>query len=158
MADQGIKKAVVAKEDLPSFSANDLGYFVRYRIISTDKNRSSHWSPYYFLINGIIPKVDCSVTFIQGESDLNLINMVWKHPKLSVDPNSNEISIFKEYDIFIKTNTSDWYYLGSSSSTQFSTIAPEGILSFRVAVQVPTYPKVYSPDAAIFTLAEPLVV
>lgn len=158
MADQGIKKARVLKEDLPAFNANDLGYFVRYRVVSSDKNRTSHWSPYYFLITGTIQKVDCSVTFIQGQSDLNIINMVWKHPKLSSDPDSDEISIFKEYDIFLKTDTSDWSYIASSSSTQFSTIAPQGILSFQVAVQVPTYPKVYSPDAAIFTLEEPLVV
>jgi hypothetical protein len=158
VADQGIKKARVLKEDLPAFNANDLGYFVRYRVVSSDKNRTSHWSPYYFLITGTIQKVDCSVTFIQGQSDLNIINMVWKHPKLSSDPDSDEISIFKEYDIFLKTDTSDWSYIASSSSTQFSTIAPQGILSFQVAVQVPTYPKVYSPDAAIFTLEEPLVV
>jgi hypothetical protein len=158
VADQGIKKATVLKEDLPAFNANDLGYFVRYRVISSDKNRTSHWSPYYFLITGTIQKVSCSVEFIQVQPDLNVISMVWQHPKLSSNPESNEISIFKEYDIYIKTDTRDWYYLASSSSTQFSTLAPEGMLSFQVAVQVPTYPKVYSPDAAIFTLADPLVV
>jgi hypothetical protein len=159
VADQGIKKATVLKEDLPSFNASNLGYFVRYRIISSDRNRSSHWSPYHFLITGTIQKVDCSVTFIQGQPDLNIINMVWKHPKLFADPENKEISIFKEYDIYIKTNLDDdWVYLASSSSTQFSTIAPEGILSFQVAVQVPVYPKIYSPDAAIFTLEDPLVV
>jgi hypothetical protein len=155
--DKEIKKAIVLKEDLPSFSSNRLGYFVRYRVVSKDKNRSSHWSPYYFLPNGIIPKVNCSVS-VTGTSPTKVINMVWEHPKVSED--SNEISIFKEYDIYIKTNLSDgeWSLITTVPSTQFSTLVPSGISSFQVAVQVPIYPKTYSSSAAIFTLASPLVV
>lgn len=156
--DKEIKKASVLKEDLPSFSSNNLGYFVRYRVVSKDKNRSSHWSPYYFLPSGVIQKVNCSVTIT--DTFPKVINMVWEHPKVSDDPDETEISIFKEYDIYIKTNLSNdnWTQFGTSPSTQFSTLAPSGISSFQVAVQVPVYPKVYSSDAAIFTLETPLVV
>jgi hypothetical protein len=153
-ADAEIKNATVLKEDVPAFSSNALGYFVRYRIISNDKNRSSHWSPYHFLLKGSLQTVPCSVT-TSGTSP-KVINMVWKHPKVSAD--SNEISVFKEYDIYIKTNLQDWSFLASSSSTQFSTLAPTGISSFQVAVQVPVYPKIYTATAAIFTLETPLVV
>lgn len=167
MADQGIKKATVLKEDLPSFSIeDDLGYFVRYRIVSNDKNRYSHWSPYHFLTKGPMPKVSYSVTITNGVGgSKDVINMVWEHPKLS--PSSQEVSIFKEYDIYIRTNltfdpdnTSDplngFYRVGSSSSTQYSTLVPVAVSPLvvswiEVAVQVPTYPKIYSSDAAIFT-------
>lgn len=155
--DKEIKKAIVLKEDLPSFSSNNLGYFVRYRVVSRDKNRSSHWSPYYFVLKGELQTVPCSVT-VTGTSPTKVINMVWQHPKISSDPEETEISIFKEYDIYIKTNLKDWSFLASSSSTQFSTLLPTGISSFQVAVQVPVYPKTYNSSAAIFTLASPLVV
>jgi hypothetical protein len=156
--DAGIKNATVLKEDVPAFSSNNLGYFVRYRVISSDKNRSSHWSPYYLLLKGIIPKVPCSVS-VTGTS-LKVINMVWQHPKVSDDPDETEISIFKEYDVYIKTNLSNdtWSHIATVPSTSFTTLVPSGISSFQVAVQVPVYPKTYSPDAAIFTLVTPLVV
>lgn len=156
--DAGIKNATVLKEDIPGINStnpNALGYFVRYRIISSDKNRSSHWSPYHFLLTGELQPVPCSVT-VTGASPTKVINMVWQHPRVSLD--SNEISIFKEYDIYIKTNLKDWSFLASSSSTQFSTLVPAGISSFQVAVQVPVYPKTYNSSAAIFTLVTPLVV
>jgi hypothetical protein len=160
--DSGIKKAKVLKEDLPAFNSNDLGYFVRYRIVSSDKNRSSHWSPYYFLQTGAIQPVPCSVT-VSGTSP-KVLNLVWQHPKIAEDSAETEISIFKQYDIYIRTNLSfnpddlnplnGFYYLSSPSSTQFSTLLPTGISWFQVAVQVPTYPKTYSTDAAIFTSAQ----
>ena len=165
MADQGIKKATVLKEDLPALNANSLGYFVRYRIASDDKNRYSHWSPYYFLQTGVIQKVNCAVNIIQGTTNAtDVINMVWKHPKVSENSPETEIYIFKQYDIYIRTNLTfdpddtdplnGFYYLSSPSSTQFSTLVPTGISWFQVAVQVPTYPKIYSSDAAIFTSAQ----
>jgi hypothetical protein len=156
--DKEIKKAIVLKEDLPSFSSSRLGYFVRYRVVSNDKNRSSHWSPYYFLASGVIPKVPCSVG-VTG-NPLKVINMVWQHPKISDDAGETEISIFKEYDVYIKTNLSNdkWVHLETVPSTSFRMLVPSGVTSFQVAVQVPVYPKTYSSDAAIFTLESPLVV
>jgi hypothetical protein len=150
--DVGIKNATVLKEDLPAFNANNLGYFVRYRVVSNDKNRYSHWSPYYFLLKGEIQDVPCAVT-VSGTSP-KAVSLVWQHPKVSAD--SQEISIFKEYDIYLKTSLSNdkWLYISSSSSTQFSTLLPSGITWFMVAVQVPVYPKTYSSDAAVFTSAQ----
>jgi len=157
--DKEIKKAIVLKEDLPSLSSNVLGYFARYRVVSKDKNRSSHWSPYYFLPKGVIPKVDCSVA-VTG-TNLKVIDMVWQHPKISDDADSDERSIFKEYDVYIKTNLSlngEWSHIDTVPSTSFKTLVPSGISSFQVAVQVPVYPKTYNPSAAIFTLQTPIVV
>jgi len=156
--DKEIKKAIVLKEDLPSLSLSRLGYFVRYRVVSNDKNRSSHWSPYYFLPNGVIPKVPCSVGVAGGQ--LKVITMVWQHPKASSDPGETETSIFKEYDVYIKTNlTNDkWVHLETVPATSLRILVPSGVTSFQVAVQVPVYPKNYSADAAIFTLETPMVV
>jgi hypothetical protein len=141
MSNPIVKKVVIKKEDLPAFSGEEKSYMVRYRIVSEDKNRSSHWSPYYTLLiptnNTPSKQVACSVSVSSG-----VINMVWKHPTSGA---------LQQYEIYIKTNTTDWSYLSSSSSTQLSSLVPAGITSFQVAVQVPTYPKKYFIDAAIFT-------
>jgi hypothetical protein len=42
------KKVIIEKGDLPPLSPNG-EYLLRYRIISEDKNRTSHWSPIYTL-------------------------------------------------------------------------------------------------------------
>lgn len=142
MADPVVKKVIIKKSDLPALSGEDNSYVIRYRIVSEDKNRTSHWSPYYSLAlparNVPNKQVQCSVIVTS-----NVINMVWQHP---------ESETFQQYDIYIKTNLqASWTYLSSPSSTQFSTLVPTGISSFQVAVQVPTYPKKYFIDSAIFT-------
>lgn len=137
MSDPTVKKVIIKKEDLPAFNGITQSYLVRYRIVSEDKNRTSHWSPYYSLSNPLTEKVNCSV-LVTG----NVINMVWEHPKSST---------FDHYDIYIKTNINDWTFLSSPTSTQFAVLVPTGISSFQVAVQIPTYPKNYFADSAIFT-------
>jgi hypothetical protein len=50
MARSGIQKAEVVKAELPDLDVlpdNTAGYFVRYRIVSEDRNSYSHWSPIY---------------------------------------------------------------------------------------------------------------
>ena len=47
MPDKNIKKNIILKKDLPNVIGDDtsLNYEIRYRMISEDKNRLSHWSP-----------------------------------------------------------------------------------------------------------------
>ncbi len=141
MSNPVVKKVVIKKEDLPAFNGAEQNYLVRYRIVSEDRNRTSHWSPYYELLiptmNTPSKQVACSVTVSSG-----VINMVWGHPVTGA---------LQQYDIYIKTNIKDWSYLSSSSSTQLSSLVPAGITSLQVAVQAPTYPKKYFINAAIFT-------
>lgn len=148
MSNPVVKKVIIKKEDLPAFNGTTQNYLVRYRIVSEDRNRTSHWSPYYSIPipskNTPSNQVACSVSVVS-----NAINMVWAHPTSGA---------LQQYDIYIKTNIKDWTFLSSSNSTTLSSLVPTGIASFQVAVQVPTYPKKYFPNAAIFTLANPLVV
>ena len=46
MDDAGIKKLIIPKNQLPPVN-DDNEYVLRYRIISDDKNRSSHYSPIF---------------------------------------------------------------------------------------------------------------
>ena len=50
MADAGIKKYRQSPANLPPISSVDEGYTIRYRIISEDRNRVSHWSPVYLVV------------------------------------------------------------------------------------------------------------
>ena len=70
----------VLKEDVPAFSSNNLGYFVRYRVISSDKNRSSHWSPQYRLP---IPSQTAVEYAITANPTSKMINLVWQTPSSS---------------------------------------------------------------------------
>lgn len=48
----GLQKARVLKENLPPLSIfpdGSIGHYVRYRVVSEDRNRYSHWSPVYLV-------------------------------------------------------------------------------------------------------------
>jgi hypothetical protein len=139
VADSPIKKVIIKKEDLPAFDGANQAYTVRYRVVSEDKNRTSHWSPYYSVAKDSPEQVACSVQVIE-----NSVTMVWKQPT----------SVIRQYDIYFKLNNGSWQYIASSASTQFSTLIDEGTTSIQVAIQLPTYPRQYFPLAAIFTSAQ----
>lgn len=137
MPDSKIKKVVIKKEDLPAFNGTTQKYYVRYRVVSEDKNRFSSWSPYYSVSTLTPEQLQCSVTV-----NSNVVSMVWKQPV---------VSRIKEYDIYFKLDGADWVYISSSSSTQFSTLIADAVSTLRVAIQLPTYPKQYFSAAALFT-------
>jgi hypothetical protein len=74
-----VKKVTVEKKDLPPLSPNG-EYLIRYRIISEDKNRTSHWSPIYTLDSRRVIKApdetDPDLTFAASNisTTSNLIN------------------------------------------------------------------------------------
>jgi len=139
VADSSIKKVIIKKEDLPAFNGVTQAYTVRYRVVSEDKNRTSHWSPYYSVAKESPEQVSCSVQVVE-----NSVTMIWKQPTSTV----------KQYDIYFKLNNESWNYIASSTSTQFSTLIDEGATTIQVAIQLPTYPRQYFPLAAIFTSAQ----
>jgi hypothetical protein len=53
-----VKKVTIEKKDLPPLTSNG-EYLIRYRIISEDKNRTSHWSPIYTIdLRRVVKGVD----------------------------------------------------------------------------------------------------
>ena len=49
MATENIKKVVVPNAKIPASTTVENSIVFRFRIISEDKNRASHWSPVYIL-------------------------------------------------------------------------------------------------------------
>ena len=71
-----VKKVTIEKKQLPALSS-DGKYLLRYRIISEDKNRTSHWSPIYSLdatefiesVSSSIEVTDTGVTVTWGDAN-----------------------------------------------------------------------------------------
>lgn len=138
MADKNIKKIVVSKNDLPPVNSDEEKYIVRFRIVSEDRNRSSHWSPQYL----ISPKPlaveaykNLTVTKLAG-----LITLTWDPETVAVNqPN---------YDIFVAWGTGTIgegvgafeYY--ATVSTNFAVIPiPTGKTTTDIIIQTASYPR-----------------
>lgn len=72
-------------------------YIVRYRIVSEDRNRSSHWSPQYVLSpSGIVDDPGTKILYnqVSGES----IMVVWELPKDSKNRDKTDLG---EFDVYV---------------------------------------------------------
>jgi len=119
MADANIKKLRVLKSSLPPIDHDTEKYNIRYRVISDDRNRFSHWSPIYNSDG-----VDVVVTSGAVSRAGNIITAVWG------DQND-----FPEYDVFVKFDSGDFFYHGKSKVHSYSFLKT-GTTSVRVKVQI----------------------
>jgi hypothetical protein len=119
MADANIKKLRILKSSLPPIDHDTEKYNIRYRVISEDRNRVSHWSPIYNSDG-----VDLVVTSGAVSRAGNIITAVWG------DEND-----FPEYDVFVKFDSGDFFYHGKSKVHSYSFLKT-GTTSVRVKVQI----------------------
>ena len=133
MADQNIKKLIIKQKDLPPLDSQTAGYVVRYRIISEDKNRLSHWSP-IFLIDSI------PLTSVNGALSItsSIITAVW----------DDELGR-PEYDIFVKFDSGSFSYHGTSPIHTYSFLNT-GTTSVHVKIQVASSIKEIKESLVIF--------
>lgn len=151
MADQGIKKAIIKKEDLPAFNGELQNYLVRYRVVSEDKNRSSHWSQYYEV--DVIPEIDrdrvidgvltpepwISHSLVLSENK-QIINVVWTPPT----------NLKSDFDLYVKWGSDDFKYLASIQTSSYTVQTLTGYSTVKFALQVPTFPKKRFTKATLF--------
>jgi hypothetical protein len=108
MADLGIKKYRQKYVDLPPISAETQGYSVRYRIISEDRNRTSHWSPVYL----VVPDYVYVPGNIEVQSANQVINFTWDPVTILKTNSSNNDIINKSLTNDLATlTTSDAHYM-----------------------------------------------
>jgi hypothetical protein len=108
MSDLGIKKYRQKYVNLPPISAENQGYSVRYRIISEDKNRTSHWSPVYLLVPGY--------TYVSGNKEFSgnstVSNFTWDPVTiLKSNSSSNDIINKSLLSDLATLTTSDAHYM-----------------------------------------------
>jgi hypothetical protein len=137
MADIGIKKVTILKSDIKSISGDEQGYVLRYRVVSEDKNRSSHWSPQYKLSAEAQEPIAYSINV---DNPHDTATVVWQ----------NVVGV-KEYDIYIKWDNAVWNYITTVGSPSFATLTT-GHNHIELAVQVPTFPKQRFVGATLFEI------
>jgi deoxyribodipyrimidine photolyase-like uncharacterized protein len=120
MAEQ-IKKIRIKNNNLPSILVDKEGYTTRYRVVSEDKNRYSHWSsvsivqPEYTLISG-------NITFSKNNS---IANFAWDSVEVQIE--NYHISQEREYDIWVRWDRGDggdWIYKQRVETTNASFPIP----------------------------------
>jgi hypothetical protein len=161
MANETIKKFKVPLTDMPPISSITEGYDLRYRVISSDKNRTSHWSPVYL--------IQPDYTFTPGVIAFNkagsIASLVWDSVSINKIDGANTYFIRKEsqYDFWVRWDrggsNGDWLYKERLSTTSLSIPVPStytvsGVVQpsppnrMSVEVYLPGYPIQRSDGAA----------
>jgi hypothetical protein len=128
-----IKKAKILKEFLPPVDSESFGYVVRYRIISEDKNRTSHWSP-TFVTNAV------SVEPVSGALSItsSIITAVW----------GDELNR-PSYDVFVKFDSGSFFYHGTTPVHTYQFLNT-GTTSVHVKIQIASSIKEVKAGLVIF--------
>jgi hypothetical protein len=121
MANEIIKKIKIAQDDLPTINSITEKYDVRYRVISEDKNRTSHWSPIvtldpqYIYVPGNITIVSSGITTVAWDS-------------VTVKIGVKAIRQAKDYDVWVKwskaAGNGDWNYVQRISGNSINLVHP----------------------------------
>jgi hypothetical protein len=135
MVDKNIKKVRILKKDLPNYIGNndELFYQMRYRIVSEDKNRSSHYSPMTNIESITVETV--SGTLVKNGT---YSTAIWD------DATNNP-----KYDIFVKFDGGSYIYHGTSPIHTYSFLNT-GTVNVRVLVQIEGILKTRNPYLTIF--------
>jgi hypothetical protein len=127
MADAGIKKVTIKKQEFPplvKLAEDTYGHFLRYRIVSEDKNRFSHWSKMtpltVFSADSLPPLVDGVLNLTESS-----IAIVW-------DDELNR----PKYDIFVRFDDGDFFYHGTSPIHTYLILREAGFSSVDVVIQI----------------------
>jgi hypothetical protein len=147
MADSNIKKIVIPKSNLPAIIGKDFTYNLRYRIVSEDKNRNSHWSRIYNLIAPALEPANYleysyvkeTVNTSTGTNTALRINWI-------IPPTLGTTT----FDIFVKRDAGSYLYYGTSFTNTYVVTRANTETSIRVLVQTPTYPKEITASAKLF--------
>lgn len=132
MTDSRIKKVIVNSDRLPGVGS-DNKYLVRFRVVSEDRNRFSHWSPIYSVDNLPISSVSGTVN-VNG----SFTAVIW----------GDELS-WPKYDVFVKFDDGEYFYHGTSVTHTYSFINT-GSTSVQVAIQVEGFDKSRSSTLTIY--------
>lgn len=150
MSNPVVKKVIIKKADLPAFSGELQSYLVRYRIVSEDRNRTSHWSPRYKI--NVSPEIDREAVppepwiphSVVLSANKQIINVVWTPPA----------NLKSDFDLYVKWGEDDFKYVASIQTFSYSLLALSGYTTVKLAVQVPTFPKQRFVKATLFESEE----
>jgi hypothetical protein len=131
----GPQKAVLPESSLPPitvFEDGTFGYRLRYRFVSLDSNRFSHYSPIYT----VNPSYEFKRPAGKGESDFNIVrqgpyvNVIWDAVSVIEIPTKNLIKIANRYDIWLRWSQ------GESNALWVPADPTDGVL---LGVTIPSF-------------------
>ena len=137
LPDSGIKKVIIPKSSLPQRSGENKNYAVRFRVVSEDKNRNSHWSLKYTVLLPDVIEIDYRIAIDQSH---DMVTTVW----------TPEAGTKSEFDVYIKWDSGPWQFVSTVFTTTYSTIIKTGANHVQIAVQVPTFPKQRYTGSTLF--------
>lgn len=121
MAEEIIKKIKITQDNLPTINSITEKYDIRYRVISEDKNRTSHWSP---IIN-----IDPQYTYVSGNISISssvLTTVAWDAVTIKIG--DQVIRQAKDYDVWVKWSKADgdgdFIYVERISSNSITLVHP----------------------------------
>jgi hypothetical protein len=123
MVDANIKKVTQSFSEMPPLSSITEGYDIRYRIISEDKNRLSHWSE--------LSLVQPNYTFVPDEVQFSkansIVSLAWDAVTINkvVDGETYFISKASQYDLWYR-----WDRGGSKIATITNISASAGTITY----------------------------
>lgn len=135
MADSRIKKVIVNKAALPPLNGDIESYVVRYRIISEDRNRVSHWSPQFY-VSAEAPEVE-DLSEIQVTKSQNSIIATWQ---LDNDAEIPQTDVFVAWGDDM-SGVGLYEYYATVTATSITIPIPSGKESVDVKVQLSVYPR-----------------
>ena len=175
MVDSNIKKVTILKKDLPNYIGDNssLSYEIRYRVVSEDRNRSSHWSPIYKVgETSTYDEVGFDIEDIAGTSiphnvyidDSNhTAAITWTMPSLLITNPTDEQKIIqvyegslKSFDVYVQWKTSgsygSWIWVGSSNGKYDMKYPSTGPTHMKFRIQKVTQIK-QAFDAATYLIS-----
>ena len=146
MSNPTVKKVTIKKQDLPALNGVSQNYLVRYRIVSEDRNRASHWSPRYKI--NVEPEIDREIDppepwiphSVVASENKQIINVVWTSPA----------NLKSDFDLYVKWGTDNFKYIASIQTSSYTIQVPSGYSTAEFALQVATFPKERFTKATLF--------
>jgi hypothetical protein len=158
MTDSNIKKVIIPYNQLPaSYSNNNaISYNVRYRIISEDRNRVSHWSRVYTinaatnnsgdpLVNPYTWNYIIDNSVITPTGTTKGIRLGWQ-----ITPGATVPVVPPSYDIFVSRDSGPYTFLDNTVAQTYTVLKIGTETSIQIAVQAPTYPQERSTTSQLF--------
>jgi len=135
-----IQKVSVPKKDIESISA-DAKYYVRYRVISSDRRKTSHWSQVFSLTSGSLTNAITQFPYEYKDSLGFTLTPVTPPPAtyaaILVSWNILDSLGINNFDVYIKYNgTGNFQYYSSTSIPSILIAKPSGVTSMIVAILV----------------------
>jgi hypothetical protein len=165
---QVLKKSFIPRSSLPTVRGDSNNYILRFRIVSEDRNRTSHWSPLFEVSASILDpdetKLYLDVT-TSSKTGNKTLSAIWNLPEFYEN---------SSFDIYLRwlgsnyeTENYEWRYVGTKQAPEFSTVIPDTtsyvdsagdiqtvpIVYLQIRAQTPTYPKQLFDSAKVFESA-----